>query len=203
MVPALVATIEGLFDSQTRISGASRRATFDRVEVERGHDGFRPDATAFEGQTALAIEVLVAHEVPLEKVELLRARGMTAVEIDLSRYRRGLPDDPAVFADAVLSSAPRKWLFHSRQAEVNDQFRRDERAEVDRRLEEARKAEEQRRQERERREAEERALAALSVRDLRHKLSYAALGYFGAEELARLWLKTPNPETEIGDEQII
>lgn len=195
-VPALVATTKGLFAIKTRIAEDTRRVTFSRVDVERGHDGFRPDVTAFEGQTTLAIEVLVTHACPPEKLDLLKARGITAVEIDLSRWRRGLPDDPAVFADAVLSAAPRKWLFHARQAEVNEQFRRDERAEVDRREAQARQAEEQRRLERERREAEERRIAAMSARDLKHNLWDEASNHFGHHGLAKLWLKMPNPRLE-------
>jgi hypothetical protein len=77
----------------------------------------RPDALVQAGGKLLAIEIYVAHLCPKEKRDGFAARGLAAIEIDLSRYRMAVPDD---FAAIVLSSANRAWLFHPEQADADN-----------------------------------------------------------------------------------
>jgi hypothetical protein len=57
----------------------------------------------------VAIEVWVAHQVPLDKVEIYNRDEQTAIEIDLRRYRLTAKNEEQ-WREVVLSTAPRSWL---------------------------------------------------------------------------------------------
>ena len=77
--------------------------------AEHVADGMRFDVLATYDSEPVAIEVFVSHRVPMEKIEKLHHRQMTAVEIDLSYYRDVDIDEDA-WREAVLHRAPRRWL---------------------------------------------------------------------------------------------
>ncbi|RWM68507.1 MULTISPECIES: hypothetical protein [Mesorhizobium] len=58
----------------------------------------------------LFVEIAVTHPCDDEKILRIRQNGIAAIEIDLSRLPRDAAPD--VVADAVIRSAPRKWLFN-------------------------------------------------------------------------------------------
>ncbi|MER8371115.1 competence protein CoiA family protein [Mesorhizobium sp. M1406] len=58
----------------------------------------------------LFVEVAVTHASDETKIQRLREYGIMAVEIDLSRLPRDSTREQ--IADAVLRSAPRRWLYH-------------------------------------------------------------------------------------------
>jgi len=110
------------------------RVLFDRVDVEMFEDGLRPDLIGSvaiapghlhqglsgnpgddlcddrTGVRRLIIEIRVSHRVEPRKLALLRVRGDSVLEIDLSRVARDL--DRADLAALLLDGAPRAWLFH-------------------------------------------------------------------------------------------
>jgi len=92
--------------------------SFDTVDTEVFEDGIRPDligsvSAVHGGQIVtrrLIIEIRVTHAVEKRKLDILRARGDSVLELDLSKVDRGL-DRPAL-AQLLLDDAPRIWLFH-------------------------------------------------------------------------------------------
>lgn len=97
---------------------------FDMVDVEIWKDGFRPDLIGIRrgvdgapiGQ--LIIEIRVTHAVDQRKLEKLRERGDSVVEIDLSRIDRNL-DGPEL-ARQILDEAPRNWLYHRNEEQLTE-----------------------------------------------------------------------------------
>jgi hypothetical protein len=90
-----------------------RPATTIRPEaaiLEPGLDGLRPDILATVAGRPLLVEVAVAHPCGPEKLALIRARRLAAVEIDLSRVPRDAA--PEELERAVLHSARRRWLYN-------------------------------------------------------------------------------------------
>ena len=73
-------------------------------------DGIRPDVLACYDADTVAIEVYVTHRTGVDKIELLHAREQTALEIDLS-YHRDMMLGESQLRQAVLRTAPRRWLY--------------------------------------------------------------------------------------------
>jgi hypothetical protein len=88
------------------------------VEIEPSFPGFRPDAVLTD-DGRVAIEFLVTHPVPDEKIDLIRKHNMDCVEVFLSAMRK--ETDLSVVTDFVLYSAPRKWINCEalKQAEID------------------------------------------------------------------------------------
>lgn len=95
---------------------------FDQVDLEVREGAVQPDvicsrktSSATGPQThRLIVEIYVTHKVGEEKNRRLAERGETVLEIDLSKYRRALTGEDLV--REVLHRAPRKWLFHRKEA---------------------------------------------------------------------------------------
>ncbi len=100
----------------TRTPLPSRWFEFERVELEKTQDGFKPDVVGYgrhpdTGEThRLMIEVFVTHRVGEDKLARIAASGESAIEIDLSKIDRDL-NGPA-FIEEILRAAPRRWIYH-------------------------------------------------------------------------------------------
>jgi hypothetical protein len=109
-----VATEGGMIVAQK-----SQYISFDRVDIEVPHEGFRPDLIGIiKGKSdpvvhRLIIEIKVTHAVDDDKLKRLEAHGESVVEIDLSALDRGLTGRE--LKDQLLGKAPRAWLFHRNQ----------------------------------------------------------------------------------------
>lgn len=89
-----------------------------RVEPRDVLEGVVPDVYGFLADgTPLAIEIRVAHPVPLEKIVRLAELGIMTVEIILTHFPRMGDERP--LRRAVQRAADRLWLFHPRQAEID------------------------------------------------------------------------------------
>ncbi|MER9841826.1 hypothetical protein NKJ59_11325 [Mesorhizobium australicum] len=88
----------------------------EKIQLESATLEFRdpqqivPDLYVTLGGRKLFVEIAVTHPCGEEKIRRIRQHGVAAIEIDLSH----IPRDAAleVVADAVIRSAPRKWLFN-------------------------------------------------------------------------------------------
>ncbi|MBZ9851359.1 hypothetical protein LB565_25550 [Mesorhizobium sp. CA14] len=88
----------------------------EKIELESATLEFRdpeqivPDLYVTIKGRKLFVEIAVTHPCDDEKIRRIRQHGIAAIEIDLLQ----LPRDarPEVVADAVIRSAPRKWLFN-------------------------------------------------------------------------------------------
>lgn len=68
-------------------------------------------------ESALHIEIYVRHRVDPIKLEKLRGRGISSVEIDLSKLDWG---DRRAWDVSILETAPRDWLHNARAAKVSE-----------------------------------------------------------------------------------
>ncbi|TGV21895.1 hypothetical protein [Mesorhizobium sp. M4B.F.Ca.ET.143.01.1.1] len=82
---------------------------FARIEYN-DPDGIVPDLYVTVKGHELFVEVVVTHPCDEEKIRRIREHGIAAIEIDLSRIPRDA--SPEIVADAVLRTAPRRWLFN-------------------------------------------------------------------------------------------
>jgi hypothetical protein len=113
--------------------------SFDTVDVETYEDGLRPDligsvSTSLGDELItrrLIIEIRVTHAVESRKLDMLRARGESVLEIDLSKVDRGL--DEVGLTQLLLDDAPRDWLFHRDEERRRDEVSRKAANEVRRR----------------------------------------------------------------------
>ncbi|RWL99703.1 MAG: hypothetical protein EOR68_12790 [Mesorhizobium sp.] len=88
----------------------------EKIELESATLEFRdpqqivPDLYVTLDGRKLFVEIAVTHPCDEEKIRRVRQHGIAAIEIDLSHIARDAA--PEVVADAVIRSAPRKWLFN-------------------------------------------------------------------------------------------
>lgn len=91
---------------------------FSAVKVEKADGNVRPDLLLITDRgKALHVEIYVRHRVDPIKLEKLRSRGISSVEIDLSKLNW---DDRGAWNDAILETAPREWLHNAIAAKVQD-----------------------------------------------------------------------------------
>lgn len=94
------------------------------AKPEEWLDGIRPDVLA-QFDEPVAIEIFVAHKVPIEKLQKLTLRKLATLEIDLSRYHNNGNRNEEQWRDLILRTAPRFWLFQP--AIVREKIEREER----------------------------------------------------------------------------
>jgi hypothetical protein len=84
----------------------------DRAWEEVWMEGFRPDVVFEVGGHRLLIEVKVTHAVDDEKLAKVIAKGVSAIEIDLSQLDPDVLRDRAAFESFVVSDPwIRRWLY--------------------------------------------------------------------------------------------
>jgi len=88
---------------------------FDAAVLENRLGDIIPDVIVHKGDRDLLIEFAVTHECGPEKIARIRARGISAIEIDLSELPRDVSRDGLEYA--ILVTAPRKWLNNPKLAE--------------------------------------------------------------------------------------
>lgn len=99
--------------SYERLIGEAREMVFQRATLEfRDHVEVIPDLCLQAGDLSLFVEIAVTHPCEEEKLARLKRLGTAAVEIDMSSIPRNSP--PVDVRRAVLSLAPRSWLFNAK-----------------------------------------------------------------------------------------
>jgi hypothetical protein len=86
-------------------------------------DRVKPDVLANYDSEQVAIEIWVAHKVPLDKIKTYATRKIAAVEIDLRNYRFVEQDEDA-WRDLVLATAAREWLVPPARVREENERRR-------------------------------------------------------------------------------
>lgn len=66
---------------------------FDKVEVEKSEQHFRPDLKCFIKEKILLIEIAVTHFVDTDKREKIFKKNIPLLEIDLSEFERAIQKD--------------------------------------------------------------------------------------------------------------
>lgn len=101
---------------RTELISDRQRYEFSQVKVEKADGNVRPDLLLVTDRgRVLHVEIFVRHRVGPIKLEKLRDRGISSVEIDLSKLDW---DDRGAWDEAILETAPREWLHNARAAEV-------------------------------------------------------------------------------------
>ncbi|MFC4444227.1 hypothetical protein [Caulobacter henricii] len=114
-LPAIAAEHEGV----RRQSHGAKHQVFESGAAEVALPGVVADVVLRRGERALIVEILVTHASDAEKIARIRGLETSAIEIDLSKLSRRA--DPETVSEAVLVSAPRKWLFNPAQDAVEAQ----------------------------------------------------------------------------------
>ena len=111
-IPAVQAMAAG----RTKPISDRQQYRFSAVKVEKADGNVRPDLLLItDGGKVLHIEIYVRHRVDPTKLEKLRGRGISSVEIDLSKLDW---DNRGAWDDSILETAPREWLHNARAAKV-------------------------------------------------------------------------------------
>lgn len=93
----------------------SQRLDLSDIALERREAGFRPDLSASAVGHPLFIEIRVTHAVDAAKASRLAQRGVSTIEVDLSRLRWDASPDE--IGRAVRELAPRAWAYSRLAAE--------------------------------------------------------------------------------------
>lgn len=96
--------------------------TVDHATLEfRDHIEVIPDLRLEVGESSLFVEVAVTHPCGEEKISRFKKLGTAAFEIDMSSVpRNALPEE---VRRAVISAAPRTWLFSPRMERAVEEMR--------------------------------------------------------------------------------
>jgi hypothetical protein len=113
-----------------RLISEAREMVFERVTLEfRDHVEVIPDLRLQVDDLNLFVEIAVTHPCGEEKIARLKQLGTAAVEIDMSSVPRNAP--PQDVRRAVLSTAPRRWLFNAKIESALEDMRLRERQDAD------------------------------------------------------------------------
>ena len=111
-IPAVRANAAG----RTKSISDRRKHEFSEVRIEKADGNVRPDLLLVTSNgKVLHVEIYVRHRVDPIKLEKLRSRGISSVEIDLSKLAW---DDRGAWEAAILETAPREWLHNAKAARV-------------------------------------------------------------------------------------
>lgn len=131
-IPPIIAEHHG----QTEIVSPAKVYTFAHAKLEKRLGSIVPDVVLVTASgTQLIVEVHVTHACDDAKIAKLQNDGLSAVEIDLRRFRTSA--DQVAVENALLSTAPRSWLSNAKQAKFNDRLRDRLAADAARKLKEA------------------------------------------------------------------
>ncbi|MER9064145.1 hypothetical protein [Mesorhizobium sp. M0698] len=116
--------------SYERLISEAREIVFEHVTLEfRDHVEVIPDLSLQVDDLDLFVEIAVTHPCGEEKIARLKRLGTAAVEIDMSSVPRNAPRDDVRMA--VVSIAPRDWLFNAKIESALEDMRLRERRDVD------------------------------------------------------------------------
>jgi hypothetical protein len=117
----LIPEIRADVDDQTVLDHPGGLYTFDDARLERRLGDIVPDVIVRKGDHELLVEIAVTHFCDEEKAGRIRHLGVAAIEIDLSALPRN--PDPTTIRQAILTSAPRDWIYNPRLDQAESELR--------------------------------------------------------------------------------
>lgn len=94
---------------------------FDDVHLEQPLDDTVPDVLLEKKGRKLALEIKVSHEVDEEKADYLKKRGISVLEIDLSKEPRDIT--PSNLQDIIVDEIENKeWIHNQRARQYHDRL---------------------------------------------------------------------------------
>ena len=118
--------IKARVDGKLVVLREKERFNFDHVTSERKLGGIVPDIVLTAGTRRLIVEVFVTHRCDDEKIRKIRDLDLSAIEVDLSRFRSATGRDEKENQKVrreLLWAAPRAWLYNSRLPRLVDKYR--------------------------------------------------------------------------------
>jgi hypothetical protein len=116
VLPPVTAT----YGTRTRTIREAKHFAFDSAKLETMDGETIPDVILEKGSDRMQVEVYVTHRCGPEKRAKIAAAGISAVEIDLSALSRDTTI--AGLDEAILTSAPREWIYNRKAAQLRDEF---------------------------------------------------------------------------------
>lgn len=102
--------------------------SFDAAKLETMDGETIPDVILYKGEHRMHVEVFVTNRCGEEKRAKIIAANIAAIEIDLSGVDRNA--DIATVNDAILTSAPREWIYNRRIQEIRKELQAEADAEA-------------------------------------------------------------------------
>ncbi|MDE6519843.1 MAG: hypothetical protein K2K91_05205 [Ruminococcus sp.] len=84
---------------------------FDYVELEKRINNIIPDIVLHYGNKTLIVEIFVTHKIDKVKLEKIKARGISTIEIDLSKADRNISEDD-LKRMLTTDCAEKRWIFN-------------------------------------------------------------------------------------------
>lgn len=89
-----------------------RKIPIDDVELEKRFDDIIPDIVVYSGDKYFFIEIYVSHPIDDEKLEKLKEKNISTIEIDLSKIKRDISVEE--LSDILLKDSDRKsWKYNA------------------------------------------------------------------------------------------
>lgn len=93
----------------------------DRVELEARFESIVPDVVVYAGKQQLFIEIFVTHKIDDHKLAKLKKRGISTIEIDLSKAEQTI--SPEELSDVLLKSSEEKtWRYNAKVEKWRNRF---------------------------------------------------------------------------------
>lgn len=116
IIPSVTLQFPESTKSDIVISG-EQQIPIDSVALEKKFGGVIPDVVMQSGGRPIFIEIFVTHRIDTEKLDKLKALGISVIEIDLSRMDRSTTFEE--LSDILLRSSEHKcWKYNT----VTDQY---------------------------------------------------------------------------------
>lgn len=114
--------VRATYGARTRTICEAKCFAFDSAKLETMDGETIPDVILEKGSDRMQVEVYVTHRCGPEKRAKIAAAGISAVEIDLSALSRDTTI--AGLDEAILTSAPREWIYNRKAAQLRDELER-------------------------------------------------------------------------------
>lgn len=120
--------VQATYGAHTRTIRQAKPFVFDSAMLETMDGETIPDVILQKGDDRMQVEVYVTHRCGHEKRAKISGAGISAVEIDLSALSRDTTI--AGLDEAILTSAPREWIYNRKAAHVRDELEQIEKQEA-------------------------------------------------------------------------
>lgn len=114
--------VRATYGARTKTIRQAKPFVFDTAMLETMDGETIPDVILQKGDDRMQVEVYVTHRCGPEKRAKIAGAGISAVEIDLSALSRDTTI--AGLDEAILSLAPREWLYNRKAVHIRNELER-------------------------------------------------------------------------------
>lgn len=110
-VPPVYVKFPDSYKKDELIYGA-KKINIDRVELEKWYSDVIPDVVVYAGGKQFFVEIYVTHAIDEEKLNKLQKKGISTIEIDLSK-REGTISSDELENLLLNDSSEKQWKYNS------------------------------------------------------------------------------------------